>query len=113
MPRESTTLEVTAMITSVVTSERPTSVSAKPVEYMTPVSVFLYMRKMKSPMTSAAARPMSVSSSENSLTLSRKLDLKMSLKVMFCPPYIIPNGGRRRTLKTRPGAGPLFAAGRR
>ena len=41
MPRDNTTLEVTAMMTSVVTSESPTSVSAKPVEYMTPVRVFL------------------------------------------------------------------------
>ena len=41
MPSDSTTLEVTAMMTSVVTIAMPTSVSAKPVEYITPVSVFL------------------------------------------------------------------------
>ena len=41
MPRESTTLDVTTIITSVVTRERPTSVSANPLEYITPVSVFL------------------------------------------------------------------------
>ena len=41
MPSDSTTLEVTAMMTSVVTMDMPTSVSANPVEYITPVSVFL------------------------------------------------------------------------
>ena len=41
MPSDSTTLEVTAMMTSVVTSASPTSVRAKPVEYITPVKVFL------------------------------------------------------------------------
>ncbi|MPN50771.1 hypothetical protein SDC9_198404 [bioreactor metagenome] len=41
MPRDSTLLDVTARITSVVTSDSPTSVSAKPVEYITPVNVFL------------------------------------------------------------------------
>ena len=40
IPRESTTLEVTAIITSVVTIVIPTSVSARPEEYITPVSVF-------------------------------------------------------------------------
>ena len=41
IPRDSTTLEVTAMMTSVVTRDRPTSDKAKPVEYMTPLKVFL------------------------------------------------------------------------
>ena len=41
MPRDRTTLLVTAIMTSVVTRDRPTSVSAKPLEYSTPVSVFL------------------------------------------------------------------------
>ena len=41
MPRDRTTLDVTAMMTKVVTRDRPTKVSAKPLEYMTPVSVFL------------------------------------------------------------------------
>ena len=41
MPRDRTTLDVTAMMTRVVTRDRPTKVSAKPLEYMTPVSVFL------------------------------------------------------------------------
>ena len=41
MPSDSTTLEVTAMMTSVVTNASPTSVRAKPEEYITPVKVFL------------------------------------------------------------------------
>ena len=41
MPRDRTTLDVTAMMTRVVTRDRPTKVSAKLLEYMTPVSVFL------------------------------------------------------------------------
>ena len=41
MPRDSTTLEVTAMMTRVVTSESPMSDIANPVEYMMPLKVFL------------------------------------------------------------------------
>ena len=41
MPRDSTTLDVTAMMTRVVTRDNPTSDMAKPVEYMIPLNVFL------------------------------------------------------------------------
>ena len=73
-------------MTSVVTSDKPISVSPKPSEYMTPVIDFLYTIKINSPMTRATARPRMVSRMENSVTLSKKLDLKMSLKVIGEPP---------------------------
>ena len=41
IPSESTTFEVTAMMTRVVTSESPMRESANPVEYITPEKVFL------------------------------------------------------------------------
>ena len=41
MPRDRTTLEVTARITSVVTMVRPTRVMPKPEEYITPWKVCL------------------------------------------------------------------------
>ena len=40
------------------------------------------MRKMNRPITSETARPITVSRTENSDTFSRKLDLKISLKLM-------------------------------
>ena len=47
MPRDRTTLDVTAMITSVVTRESPTSVNAKLSEYITPVRVLLLFANRK------------------------------------------------------------------
>jgi hypothetical protein len=41
MPKDSTTLEVTAKITRVVIMVRPTSVTPKLEEYITPAKVFL------------------------------------------------------------------------
>ena len=41
MPSDSTTLEVTARITSVVIIVSATSVTPKPAEYITPAKVFL------------------------------------------------------------------------
>ena len=79
IPSERTTLLVTAMITRVVTSDRPINDIANPVEYMIPLKVFLYTTKMKRPTISANTIAMSVSSAENSLMLSRKLDLNTSL----------------------------------
>ena len=87
IPRESTTLDVTAIITSVVTRESPTSDMAKPVEYMIPEKVFLYIRKMKSPRINAKAMPTRTSTGENSVTLSKKLDLKILLNVICFSSY--------------------------
>ena len=41
MPNDSTTLDVTAIMTRVATKVSPIKVSANPVEYMTPVKVLL------------------------------------------------------------------------
>ena len=82
IPRESTTLDVTAMMISVVTRASPTSVSENPLEYITPLNVFLYTINTNSPITSANNIPISVSTAENSVIFSRKPDLKMSLNVI-------------------------------
>ena len=41
IPSDSTTFDVTAIITRLVTSASPTRVIANPVEYITPLNVFL------------------------------------------------------------------------
>ena len=78
MPRESTTLLVTARITMAVIMVIATRVTPKLEEYITPEKVFLYTRKMNSPMPKASTRDSAMSSRLTLFTLSRKLDLKIS-----------------------------------
>ena len=82
MPRESTTLLVTARITMAVIMVIATRVTPKLEEYITPEKVFLYTRKMNSPMPKASTRASAMSSRLTLFTLSRKLDLKISWNVI-------------------------------
>ena len=83
IPRLSTTLLVTARITTVVIMVNATSVTPKLEEYMTPEKVFLYTRKMNRPRPNARIRASSMSKTLTLATFSRKLDLKISLKVIM------------------------------
>ena len=78
MPRDSTTLEVTASITRVVIMVMATRETPKLEEYMTPAKVFLYTRKMNMPIPKARASANAISSKLTLETFSRKLDLKIS-----------------------------------
>ena len=78
MPRLSTTLLVTARITSVVIIVSAIRVTPKLEEYITPVKVFLYTRKMNTPSPKARVRARNISSRLTPAIFSRKLDLKMS-----------------------------------
>ncbi len=78
MPRDSTTLLVTARITIVVIIVRATRVTPKLEAYMTPVNVFLYTRKMKSPRPKANTSARLMSRRLTPEMFSKKLDLKMS-----------------------------------
>lgn len=55
-----------------------TRVTPKLEEYITPVKVFLYTRKMNSPMPKARASASTMSSTLTLVTFSRKLDWNMS-----------------------------------
>ncbi len=82
MPRESTTLLVTAKMTMVVIMARATSVTPKLDEYITPEKVFLYTSRIKRPIPNAKMSASAISSRLTLVTFSRKLDLKMSWNVI-------------------------------
>ncbi len=93
MPRDSTTLLVTARITMVVIMVRATRVTPKLDEYITPEKVFLYTSRINSPMPKARARASTMSSRLTLATLSRKLDLKISWNVIWVPPVLTVDAG--------------------
>ncbi len=83
MPKDSTTLEVTARITTVVIMVRAISVTPKPEEYITPEKVFLYTKKINIPSPKAKSNAAAISTTLTLETFSIKPDLKISLKVIF------------------------------
>ena len=68
---------------------RATRVTPKLEEYITPVQVFMYTRKMNSPKVKARVRARAMSRMDTPVTFSRKLDLKMSWKVIKTIPFYI------------------------
>jgi hypothetical protein len=72
-----------ANIISVVIRDIPIRDTPNPDEYITPLKVFLYTKKINKPSTKARPREMAVSAAEKEVTLSTKLDLKISLKVII------------------------------
>jgi len=71
------------VISVIRSSDKP-----KLAEYITPLKVFLYTINIKRPRAKARASAITISSGENDTTFSRKLDLKISLKVMIYSPYV-------------------------
>jgi hypothetical protein len=82
IPSDNTTFDVTAKITTVVIIVKATSVTAKLEEYITPENVFLYTKKINNPKQNANAKAITISNILTLATLSKKLDLKISLNVI-------------------------------
>jgi hypothetical protein len=73
---------VTAKITKVDIMVRATSVTPKPEEYMTPENVFLYIKNINIPIPNARTREITMSRMDTLVMFSKKLDLKISLKLI-------------------------------
>ena len=87
MPRDSTTLLVTARIVMVVIMARATRVTPKLDDHITPEKVFLWTSRMNSPRPKARVSASAMSSRLTPPMFSRKLDLKISCNVMIFSPY--------------------------
>jgi hypothetical protein len=77
IPSESTTLLVTARITSVVISVNATKVTPKLEEYITPEKVFLYTKNINMPKQNASNMAMTIVGIVTFVTLFKKLDLNL------------------------------------
>lgn len=87
IPRERTTLEVTARIRTVVIIVSATRVTPKEEEIITPLKLFLYTKKIKSPIQNERISAMVISRILTLVTFSKKLDLKISLKFIINFPF--------------------------
>jgi len=88
IPRDRTTFEVIAKIISVVIRVIERSEVPKLSEYITPLKVFLYTKNIKRPIAKANPSAITVSNKENVVAFSKKLDLKISLKLNWLFPFI-------------------------
>ena len=88
IPRDRMMFDVIARIIRVVIMVMAIIETPKDAEYITPEKVFLYTKKMKSPIAKAISIATKTSTIENSTAFSKKLDLKISLNVIICYPNL-------------------------